>query len=77
MVKQKQIICAHIECNKKINLTQQIIGKCRCNNIYCTTHRLPEAHDCSYNYFIEKEKFINDNKCVACKLESTICSSEH
>ena len=76
MNKQK-IICSHIDCKKKITLTQQIMGKCRCNNIYCIQHRIPESHDCSFNYTMDKETFIQSNKCVESKLKFTICSSEH
>ena len=75
MNKQK-IICSHIDCKKKINLTEQIMGKCRCNNIYCIQHRNPESHDCSFNYTMDKETFIQPNKCVESKLKFTICSSE-
>jgi len=37
---------------------------------YCTLHRLAEAHDCNHNFKddINKEKFINDNKCVGEKV---------
>ena len=78
MVKKisSKITCAHIECNKKLKLTEQLIGKCRCNNIYCMSHRMPECHDCSFNYTIDKETFIEQNKCVESKMKFTICSSE-
>jgi len=76
MNKQK-IICSHVSCKKKIKLTEEVMGKCRCNNIYCTRHRIPESHDCSFNYTMDKEKFIQSNKCVDSKLKFTICFSEH
>lgn len=76
MNKQK-IICSYVGCKKKIKLTEQIMGKCRCNNIYCIQHRIPESHDCSFNYTMDKETFIQSNKCVESKLKFTICSSEH
>ena len=72
-----KIMCAHKNCNKKINVTHQIIGKCRCNNIYCISHRIPECHDCSFEFSLDKETFILENKCVEPKLKFTICSSEH
>ena len=33
-------------CKKKLALYNQF--KCKCANIYCTTHRLPELHECEY-----------------------------
>jgi predicted nucleic acid binding AN1-type Zn finger protein len=39
--------CSCDNCNKKVNL----IGyKCKCNGTYCTLHRYPETHKCSFNY---------------------------
>ena len=69
-------ICAYDKCNKKIKLVEQYAGKCRCNQIYCMEHRLPEAHDCSFTFTLNKEVFITENKCVEPKLKFTICSSE-
>ncbi|XP_062075989.1 uncharacterized protein LOC133780130 [Humulus lupulus] len=35
------------DCNKKIGL----IGfSCRCGNVYCSRHRLPEEHACTYDF---------------------------
>ena len=79
MVKKitNKLTCAHKDCKKKIKLVEQMIGKCRCNNIYCVFHRMPECHDCSFNFTLDKEIFIQENKCVESKLKFTICSSEH
>ena len=79
MVKKisNKLTCAHKDCKKKIKLAEQIMGKCRCNNIYCLLHRMPESHDCSFNYTLDKECFIKENKCVEPKLKFTICSSGH
>ncbi len=74
--KSHKLTCAHKDCKKKIKLAEQIMGKCRCNNIYCVLHRMPERHDCSFNFAIDKEIFIQENKCVEPKLKFTICSSE-
>ena len=24
--------------------------ECRCKNMYCTKHRIPELHECTYNF---------------------------
>lgn len=65
-----KIYCSYIECNKKLNLSQQISGKCKCNSLFCDIHRL--NHDCSYNYYLdndtEKDNFILKNKCIAKKV---------
>lgn len=56
--------CYYEECNRKLKLTD---FKCRCDNTYCSFHRLPETHKCNYNYKInsnECKKIIEDMKCV-------------
>ena len=40
-------------CKKKLKLTDM---ECRCGNIYCIEHRLPEAHNCTFDY----QKFGKD-----------------
>jgi predicted nucleic acid binding AN1-type Zn finger protein len=40
-------ICNYDDCNKKLNPTICMIGKCKyCEYIYCSNHRLPENHNC-------------------------------
>jgi len=34
-------------CPKKLGLTDM---NCRCGHRFCATHRVPEAHACSYDY---------------------------
>ena len=62
-------VCAYQSCNKKLKKVDQIMGKCRCENIYCSQHRLPESHMCTIVYKIDKDKFMEDNKCSAVKLK--------
>lgn len=50
MIKNNNI-CNFQDCKKKIKLTDFY---CKCNKIFCTIHRLPEYHDCSYNYKLDK-----------------------
>ena len=45
-------------CNKKIKLTDM---ECRCGNIYCMEHRLPELHNCCFNYKKEGKEMLNKN----------------
>ena len=40
--------CAH--CGKKLKLVETSIGKCRCEHIFCSKHRFPESHECSYDW---------------------------
>ena len=35
------------KCHKKLGL---LGTECKCNYVFCNLHRLPEDHDCSYNY---------------------------
>ena len=39
--------CSHPECSKKLKMTDV---KCRCENTYCAIHRLPESHNCQFDY---------------------------
>ena len=66
---KKKIICNHKECKKKLKLVDITMGVCRCNQIYCNMHRLPENHDCSFNFTIDKESFIQSNLCIKSKIE--------
>ena len=56
-------------CLKKITLIEETTFKCnKCNQYYCTKHRLMEAHTCAYDSKKKKEeevrKYIEVNKCV-------------
>jgi len=46
-----------IVCKKKLQLTDH---KCRCGIIFCIKHRLPEQHNCTYDFKVEK---IDQDKC--------------
>ena len=48
MTKPKKMRCALCKC--KINLLQITINTCLCGSIFCTDHRLPEDHDCAYDF---------------------------
>ena len=55
--------CNAIGCNKKLGL---ILNICRCEKVYCAKHRLPETHNCSYDYKLAgRTKLEEDNKCIA------------
>ena len=64
--------CAFNDCNIKLKLTDY---QCKCGNIFCNLHRLPEQHNCSYDYKNtlnkdnEKENLINKMKCISEKIK--------
>ena len=34
-------------CKKKLSILD---FECRCGNLYCSLHRLPEQHDCEFDF---------------------------
>ena len=67
MGKTKKNICAYPDCKKKICIVDMLSSKCKCGKIYCILHRLPESHDCNYDYYkeVDMKKEIDKMKCVA------------
>ncbi len=53
-------------CNKKISIVDSLSSTCKCGKVYCLKHRLPENHECNYNYLneINKDEEIAKLKCV-------------
>jgi predicted nucleic acid binding AN1-type Zn finger protein len=53
-------------CNKKTSIVDSLSSTCKCRNVYCLKHRLPENHECNYNYLneINKDEEIAKLKCV-------------
>ena len=52
--------CFLENCKSKLKLYDL---SCRCENKYCTKHRLPELHNCSYDFKKEKihlERIVAD-----------------
>jgi len=45
--KPKRPRCAIDGCKKRLRITDV---KCRCENMYCKKHRLPETHECTFDY---------------------------
>ncbi len=60
--KKNSNTCSHQLCKSKLKLTD---FDCRCSNRFCMKHRMPETHDCSYDF--KKDK-INLVKVVAEKV---------
>ncbi|KAI8970394.1 hypothetical protein BDF20DRAFT_890997 [Mycotypha africana] len=38
------------ECRSKIPLAKQLTNKCRCDYIFCDTHRFPDKHHCTFDH---------------------------
>ena len=45
--KQIQKLCAHVECKKKLMLSD---FECKCGTRYCASHRYPQEHACGFDY---------------------------
>jgi hypothetical protein len=59
--------CLQSDCLKRLKLTDL---KCRCGNVYCYIHRLPETHNCSYDFKLNHHqinKLEEEMKCIAQK----------
>lgn len=46
-------------CMCKLNTVDTIVGKCRCNNVFCIKHRL--KHSCTFDYI---DDYKENNKLV-------------
>ena len=63
--------CNMKTCGRRLTFMEQNTCKCsKCQKSYCTLHRLAESHTCPHDFKndINKEKFIQDNKCTGEKL---------
>jgi len=59
--------CNYINCSKKLKISDL---KCKCDSLFCSAHRLPESHDCSFNYKNDdnKTELIESMRCVSNKI---------
>ncbi|KAI9363768.1 hypothetical protein BD770DRAFT_358716 [Pilaira anomala] len=44
-------------CRVKIPLAKQLTNKCRCEYVFCDTHRYPDKHDCKFDH-VKNDKGI-------------------
>jgi hypothetical protein len=60
--------CCFPDCNKKLKMTDVT---CRCENTYCAIHRLPENHQCQFDYISMGKGQLNKilPKVVSSKVE--------
>ena len=55
--------CSLDGCVKKVGLVPFI---CRCEKEFCQKHRIPETHQCIFDYKTDgKRKLDEQNKCIA------------
>ena len=60
--------CNYKDCNKKLKISSL---KCRCGNFYCTQHRLPEMHECTFEDSEQdkkRQKTIDNMLCISKKI---------
>jgi predicted nucleic acid binding AN1-type Zn finger protein len=64
-----QVKC-HI-CKKKVGL---IPFKCKCENAFCSLHRAPEDHACTFDFKKDTREFLekHNQKCQALKLKNKL-----
>lgn len=51
----KKTRCCCLGCKTKLSVLDKTIT-CRCTKSFCSKHRLPEDHDCEYDY--KKDKIV-------------------
>jgi predicted nucleic acid binding AN1-type Zn finger protein len=49
--------CCLIECRKKLGMME---FTCLCGGKYCSEHRLPEEHYCTFNHGYESKQLLSD-----------------
>lgn len=56
-------------CNKK----SLMMFDCKCNKKFCNKHRLPEVHNCDYDFKLDKDKMkINNPKIINNKFDKVL-----
>lgn len=63
----KKKICALENCNKRLNVVDCLSSTCKCKKVYCAIHRLPETHDCCYDFMkeVNQKMEIDKLRCVS------------
>lgn len=58
--------CAKEDCRKRLLPSDM---PCRCKQRFCTTHRYPETHQCTYDFKKENSENTADKmRCIATKV---------
>ncbi|KAI8372647.1 hypothetical protein EDC96DRAFT_500071 [Choanephora cucurbitarum] len=48
-------------CRSKIPLAKQLTNKCRCDYVFCDTHRYPDKHDCTFDHAQNDKNILAKN----------------
>jgi predicted nucleic acid binding AN1-type Zn finger protein len=48
-------------CKAHISLVQTVTNKCKCNNVFCITHKIPENHACTFNFRAAHASHLTSN----------------
>ncbi|KAJ1908778.1 hypothetical protein IWQ60_011530, partial [Tieghemiomyces parasiticus] len=48
-------------CRAKIPLAKQAINKCKCDYVFCDSHRYPDRHDCDFDHLQRDRALIAKN----------------
>ncbi|ORX44266.1 hypothetical protein DM01DRAFT_248999, partial [Hesseltinella vesiculosa] len=49
-------------CRLKIPLAKQLTNKCRCEYVFCDSHRYPDKHDCQFDHVsLDKDILAKNN----------------
>ncbi|KAK9768622.1 hypothetical protein K7432_000607 [Basidiobolus ranarum] len=49
------------QCKAKIPLAKQTINKCRCDYVYCDSHRYADKHDCDFDFVGQDRTILAKN----------------
>ena len=61
--------CQAKDCKKKLTVVQQSL-KCKCEKYFCDNHRLPESHNCTFDYKNKELTMdkLEEMRCVSAKI---------
>lgn len=62
--KSKKKRCDYEGCKKKLDLTAT---QCKCCGYFCSIHRLPEEHNCSYDFVKLGKEILKKNNPIIIK----------
>ncbi|ORZ24407.1 hypothetical protein BCR42DRAFT_365761 [Absidia repens] len=48
-------------CRTKIPLTKQLTNKCRCEYVFCDSHRYPDKHECQFDHASMDKDILTKN----------------
>lgn len=59
-------------CKRSLTLVEASTGKCKCDNVFCKKHKLPEDHECSYNFHENFKKELKETMQVVKESKVTV-----